>query len=439
MSPEGGASPAARRSALYESLVEDASEFVCTFGADGVIAYANRAATALLGWEPSEMVGRHVVEFVHPDELERVALAVSQQGGHGAPRGTTSFRLATADGSWASVDLTASDVTDGEASFLAVYCRPADYQHATDEVMYQLLRSAPVRDTLVHVLDVFAWRPNGTSVAIAWFEPEVGHQYVSTGLPLELTGAEDSPGAAWATARERFEAVHDPDQALLDPARRAMASELGRGAYWIEPVPDARTGVPALVTVWGRRDGRAPEGHGYGMTVAKNFVELILRWSGQIAGLDAAAHRDPLTGLANRKAFFDRLDQLEAGGALLYCDLDRFKPVNDELGHVAGDDLLCQVAARLVACAGDGRLVARLGGDEFAIVCPGTTADEAASLAAAVRDAISRSFEVAGTVVEVGISIGIATATAALGPESLEHADRDLYRDKGDRRRRSND
>ena len=105
--------------------MEDASEFVCTFGADGVIAYANRAATTLLGWEPSEMVGRHVIEFVHPDELERVALAVSQQGGHGAPRGTTSFRLATAEGSWASVDLTASDVTDGEESYLAVYCRPA--------------------------------------------------------------------------------------------------------------------------------------------------------------------------------------------------------------------------------------------------------------------------------------------------------------------------
>ena len=93
-------------------------------GRDGIVAYANRAVTTLLGWRPEEMVGRHVVEFVHPDELERVALAVDQQGEHGAPRGTTSFRLATADGGWAPVDLTASDVTDGEDRYLAVYCRP---------------------------------------------------------------------------------------------------------------------------------------------------------------------------------------------------------------------------------------------------------------------------------------------------------------------------
>ncbi len=439
MSGEDETAPADRRARLYESLVEDASEFVCTFGADGIVTYANRAATTLLGWEPTAMVGRHVVEFVHPDELERVALAVSQQGAHGAPRGTTSFRLATADGGWASVDLTAADVSDGETSFLAVYCRPADYQHATDEVMYQLLRSAPVRDTLAPVLDVFAWRLNGTCIAIAWFEPGVGHQYVSTGLPVELTGAEDAPGAAWAAARERFEAVHDPDQALLDPRRQAVAGDLGRGAYWIEPVSDARTGVPALVTVWGLADGRAPEGHGYGMAVAKNFVELILRWSGQVAALDAAAHTDPLTGLANRKAFFDRLDHLDGGGALLYCDLDRFKPVNDELGHLAGDDLLRQVAARLIRCAGPDRLVARLGGDEFAIVCPGLTADDSAALVTSVRDAISEPFEVAGTVVEIGISIGVAVAAAGIGADALEHADRELYLDKGHRRRRAGD
>ena len=242
------------------------------------------------------MVGRHVVEFVHPDELERVALAVDQQGEHGAPRGTTSFRLATADGGWAPVDLTASDVTDGEDRYLAVYCRAADYQHALDEVMHQLLRSAPVLDTLAPVLDAFAWESNGTSVAISWYEPGAGHQHVTTGLPVELTGAEDAPGEPWAGARERFEAVHDRELSLLDPTRQALAAELGRGALWIEPVADARSGIPALITVWGRAEGRAPEGHSYGMSVAKTFVELILRWSGQIARLDAAAHRDPLTG-----------------------------------------------------------------------------------------------------------------------------------------------
>ena len=435
----GNPDDSARRAALYASLVEDGSEFVCTFGGDGIVTYANRAATTLLGWTPEQMIGRHVVEFVHPDELERVALAVDQQGDHGAPSGTTSFRLATADGGWAPVDITASDVTDGEDRYLAVYCRAADYQHALDEVMHQLLHSAPVLDTLAPVLDAFAWQPNGTSVAISWYEPGVGHQHVTTGLPVELTGAQDAPGEPWAGARERSEAVHDRDLSLLDPARRALAAGLGRGAMWIEPVADARSGIPALITVWGRDAGRAPEGHSYGMGVAKTFVELILRWSGQIASLDAAAHRDPLTGVANRRAFFDQLDEPGTGGALLYCDLDHFKPVNDRLGHAAGDELLQQVAARLVDCAGGGRTVARLGGDEFAVLCPDTTIGQAEALASSIRAAIARPFVVSGTEVEVGISIGIAHASDDLGADALERADRDLYRDKGDRRRRATD
>jgi diguanylate cyclase (GGDEF)-like protein/PAS domain S-box-containing protein len=436
---EGADDQAARRAALYESLVEGAFEFVCTFGTDGVIAYANRSSETILGWTPEQMIGRHVVEFVHPDELERVALAVSQQGEHGAPLGTTSFRLATADGGWASVDLTAADVSDGVDDFMAVYCRPADYQHATDEVMYQLLRGAPVADTLAPVLDVFAWRLNGTHIAIAWFDERAGHQVVSTGLPVSLTGAEASPGEAWATARDRFEAVHDPAQEMLDPARAAAAAELGLGACWIEPVADARSGVPALVTAWGKLGGRAPEGHAYGMSVAKNFVELILRWSQQVSRLEHAALHDSLTGLANREAFFDRLAAVDGGGALLYCDLDRFKPVNDELGHVAGDELLRLVADRLAACAAEGQMVARLGGDEFAVLCPGATEADAQRLADAIRAAVSQPFDLAGTSVEIGISIGIAHASSGLGDATLEEADRDLYRDKGTRRRRATD
>ena len=145
------------------------------------------------------------------------------------------------------------------------------------------------------------------------------------------------------------------------------------------------------------------------MSVATTFVELILRWSGQIASLDAAAHRDPLTGVANRRAFFDQLDQPGTGGALLYCDLDHFKPVNDRLGHAAGDELLQQVAGRLVECAGEDRTVARLGGDEFAVLCPDTTSEARRGLHRSVRPSRGRSSS-PGSEVEVGISIGVAHA-----------------------------
>ena len=114
--------------------------------------------------------------------------------------------------------------------------------------------------------------------------------------------------------------------------------------------------------MWGGPSGRPPEGHAYGMGVARTFVELILRWSHQVQELDSAAHTDPLTRLANRKAFFDRLEASVDHGALLYCDLDRFKPVNDLLGHAAGDELLRQVAGRLRRSGARSEdLVARLG------------------------------------------------------------------------------
>ncbi|MDF2763428.1 MAG: domain S-box/diguanylate cyclase protein, partial [Rhodospirillales bacterium] len=88
------------------------------------------------------------------------------------------------------------------------------------------------------------------------------------------------------------------------------------------------------------------------------------------------ALHDPLTGLPNRTLFLQRLAAADHHArhrpgylfAVLFLDLDRFKLVNDSLGHHVGDDLLAAVAERLRACAGDGDTVARLGGDEFAVL-----------------------------------------------------------------------
>jgi diguanylate cyclase (GGDEF)-like protein/hemerythrin-like metal-binding protein len=98
--------------------------------------------------------------------------------------------------------------------------------------------------------------------------------------------------------------------------------------------------------------------------------------------LNLLAFSDPLTGLANRARFVDRLAEAAAASrsndgrfALIMLDLDHFKPVNDSLGHAAGDLALQQVAARLKACLRPGDTIARLGGDEFAVLLPGTARD----------------------------------------------------------------
>ncbi|WP_446218921.1 putative bifunctional diguanylate cyclase/phosphodiesterase [Micromonospora sp. IBHARD004] len=131
---------------------------------------------------------------------------------------------------------------------------------------------------------------------------------------------------------------------------------------------------------------------------------------------------DPLTGLPNRKALLAEVAEQvhlhaeraargapDAHLALLLIDLDRFKHVNDALGHAVGDRLLVEVSARLTDVVRDGDLVARLGGDEFAIVVPGLTGtDEARALADRVVVALAEPVSLDGLPLDVGGSIGIA-------------------------------
>jgi diguanylate cyclase (GGDEF)-like protein len=123
--------------------------------------------------------------------------------------------------------------------------------------------------------------------------------------------------------------------------------------------------------------------------------------------------------------------------AVLYLDLDRFKEVNDTLGHGSGDELLKHVAERLSECIRETDLVARLGGDEFAILqIGGEQPKDATALAARLLELIGNSFEIDGQQVAVGTSIGIAIAPSD-GKEAdqlLRNADLALYRAKSDGR-----
>ncbi|MCC2977342.1 EAL domain-containing protein [Sphingomonas sp. PL-96] len=151
-----------------------------------------------------------------------------------------------------------------------------------------------------------------------------------------------------------------------------------------------------------------------------NIRRSTLRLEASEAQAQHLAFHDPLTGLANRALFDDRLAfhlaQARAAPtslALLYLDLDGFKQVNDTLGHPAGDELIKAVAARLSASVRADDLVARIGGDEFAILQLGIDSPAAAEiLCMRIIEEVSRPFDIAGTHAYVGVSMGIA-----LGPQ----------------------
>jgi diguanylate cyclase (GGDEF)-like protein/PAS domain S-box-containing protein len=156
------------------------------------------------------------------------------------------------------------------------------------------------------------------------------------------------------------------------------------------------------------------------------------------------ARTDGLTGLANRATFIERLGQSFASAqrgalafAILYLDLDRFKPVNDAFGHPIGDALLQQVAQRLKSCTRETDLIARLGGDEFAIL-QGEMREPANAgvLAAKIHSALAAPYFINGHKINISVSIGISPYLPGnLGADAmLAQADLALYRSKDEGR-----
>ena len=154
------------------------------------------------------------------------------------------------------------------------------------------------------------------------------------------------------------------------------------------------------------------------------------------AQVQRLAHYDSLTGLRNRGSFVDEIDRLiaaEAPFALISIDLDRFKAVNDQFGHLAGDAALAQIGDRLRAVAMVATTLARVGGDEFALIVTGPAlAERSRILAATIVTALASPIVTRWATVQLGSSVGIALAPddGDTTEELRQHADLALYRAK---------
>ncbi|MDQ1648743.1 MAG: diguanylate cyclase, partial [Frankiaceae bacterium] len=215
----------------------------------------------------------------------------------------------------------------------------------------------------------------------------------------------------------------DASRPLLLPPLACIAAALAILVAGRAPrVPELAVGLAAAALV----------------TVAARFV-LTVRQVSALADSRIEARTDPLTGLANRRALIELLDRLIAPApdavgrvGLLLIDLDRFKEVNDSLGHLLGDELLVQVAGRLRSTLHPDEELARLGGDEFALVIPAATLEQAEQAAVRLLDALTEPFHVEGLALHVDASVGVAVsprhATDTTG--LLRCADIAMYRAK---------
>ncbi|WP_167108178.1 GGDEF domain-containing protein [Mycobacterium sp. DL592] len=235
-----------------------------------------------------------------------------------------------------------------------------------------------------------------------------------------------------------FQEITHPDDLEADVALLTDCLEGRRRSYRIDKryiAADGRIvwGALTVVSVTAPRDG------------PRYFVSQIVDVTAdrvREADLARQAATDPLTAIANRSAGWSRLEQLESSGAgygVLFCDIERFKAVNDQRGHRAGDQLLVEVANRLVAAAGDEGLIARWGGDEFLVITDAVEDSELACLAARITDQFDGKPVTLGdgAQVSVGLTIGFAAHRSGDGlsiDTVLDHADQAMY---GQRRGRS--
>lgn len=251
----------------------------------------------------------------------------------------------------------------------------------------------------------------------------------------------DRPGHdALIGIRARFDAERVPVivvTALDDSGVVAKALEAGANDYISKPIDlrvltarvkaqlDRRQAVLELDAVRNNLEQAVIERTQDLITANETLsIEIGERQAAEARAQSLARH-DPLTGLANRRHFVEELQrrvglvaQEQLAFALMFIDLDRFKPINDVHGHAVGDELLRTIGSRLAACTREDNFVARLGGDEFAVLLEGPASREA--VAAAARRMLSElaaPIVVNGLKLAVGASVGIATC-----PEDGEDA-----------------
>jgi diguanylate cyclase (GGDEF)-like protein/PAS domain S-box-containing protein len=383
-----------------------------------VITDVDERTTRMLGWTREQMVGKRSSDFIHPDDQERaIANWMELLSRQTALR--VRLRHRRADGSWAWVELEnqyrpaddpaeavvvtqMSDISDEMAAHEAVQQR--------ERLLRRVAESLPVG-----ILQLSA---DGTLV-------------YANGRLAEMLGAERLDGVA-----DLLAAVPEPDRTALAAAlERALTAGTDGGleiGFRDRRTGEARICAVSLVSL-GDREG-AP-----GALLSLTDVTDSARMREE---LTARATFDGLTGCHNRAAtlaFLERALRDPGGGtAVVFVDLDRLKPVNDRLGHEAGDELLAVTAARLTGVLRQDDIVGRIGGDEFLVVCRGLESpDSALAMGQRVREALVVPAELRAGTVEVAASIGVAWAAAGMDATDLVRlADRAMYVSKQEGRSR---
>jgi len=418
-----GTTAGALSTAEVRQLVETAVNPFCMIDATGVILWAGASVEEVLGTSSADLVGRQILDFVAASSLdhaiESLAAAdtyLDQRAGVPDWEGTGPIiALVRADGTTVHCSVAvATPIRTGLRGFV-LQLRRADSAHALEDALVAMGRNRPLTEVLGEVASMLQGELPASDVAVFYHSRSTGRLEHAVG-PAELVGLRDAatlaePGIASALTEPGAivdRSVHDLPTALRSAARAA-----GYRRLTLLAIEMADGSPSALLAVWSR------QGHSIHVFTADQIhrcaalVALVIQWERGRRALEWAASHDVLTGLHNRSHFVSEVDRARRTPeptAVLYLDLDDFKPVNDRHGHSVGDRALVEVAARLRGAVRPTDIVARLGGDEFAVLCRGLDELEVAeALAERLVADVAQPMLVDGYEVSVGLSVGIAS------------------------------
>jgi diguanylate cyclase (GGDEF)-like protein/PAS domain S-box-containing protein len=397
---------------------EVARDLLCTIGFDGYIKSLNDSWEATLGWSRDELMARPFMEFVHPDdkaETERTAADVAQ----GEVTASLTSRYSTKLGGWRSIEWTAMADID-------------------ERVIYAAGRDVTERINADH--------------ARKQAEERFRRAFEDSATGMALMGAEDSVILAANRSLARILRIPHTELvgkvSLSELADPSDAAAVNRGLKRLEQgdAPLYRGEIRVV-----RSDGRRVWVDMTASIVRDEEGNPLYRLS-QILDIDARrraeeqlrhmADHDPLSGVYNRRRFEQDL-QRELGyssmkrsrGAVLLLDVDRFKDINDTLGHAAGDAVIARIGATLIERLRSVDTIGRLGGDEFAVLLRRVDPQAAHEVARSVRDlTIAKLADVAGAGAgSITLSVGVAAFGDGYTPsmdELLHTADAAMYEAK---------
>jgi len=400
-------------SGAWESVPHTDADLVLITTPDGVCLSASETVERMLGRAVTEVVGRPVAEAVSDLDAASLQGVFARVRRDGAARTTIRITPATAAALW--LDVSAKFITRDDVGEVVVFAA----RDVTDDVL-----------ALEHLAESEQrWR-------LAFEHSPIGAALVSTDGEILLANASLARmlgRRVEALVLLSLDDVTHPDDVALDAMRLAELRTGELKTYTVEK----RYLTTAGDQLWGQLTAAAvPNLHGEVHNIIVQLQDVTQRRDAELELANRALH-DPLTGLANRFLVQQWLtsalqEHLGRGVGVLYCDLDRFKVVNDSLGHGAGDDVLVEAAARLCAAVRPEDLVGRVGGDEFVVICERISGPEvllavAARLAQALDEPITMGGHTHTVTISIGAAIGGSTDSA---DDLMMQADMALLRAK---------